>query len=129
MKSGIAISLALIILSVSLKDLTTYAAFRVNQSYIAEYLCINFDDADLMCSGKCFLERSLEINKEKDQQYPQSNLEKKQQLQYDFPKAMITIPVVVTDHAALPCATSLLCSQCYPEGVFHPPKERLWCFG
>ena len=122
MKNGIAVLLALIVLSVSLKDLLTYTAFRVNQSYIAEYLCINFDDAELMCSGKCFLERSLEVNKEKDQQHPNTNPEKKQQLQYDFPKVMMTIPAVVADQLAPPCVASLLFTQCDLEEVFHPPK-------
>lgn len=39
-----------------------WAWFKVNQTYIAQELCINRDKPELSCSGKCILSLTLKAN-------------------------------------------------------------------
>ena len=54
------------IVILSFKDVVTFLTFKYNQPYISKYLCINRNNQNLHCNGKCFLMQKL--NKEKGQQ-------------------------------------------------------------
>lgn len=52
----------LLVLSVSLKDVLTYAQFEVNRNYFEETYCINRNTVELNCHASCYLEKELNKN-------------------------------------------------------------------
>jgi hypothetical protein len=50
------------------------AAFKINQDYIAENLCINRFDAIPLCKGSCFLEDQLIKDQKEQQKSPELKL-------------------------------------------------------
>jgi hypothetical protein len=54
-----ALLMSFLILLTSLRELTTYVIFRLNQDYISRNLCKNRFKPELMCYGKCVLSNSL----------------------------------------------------------------------
>lgn len=64
MKNAIAISLLIIFSLASIKEATMYAFFKINQSAIVELFCINKEEPELKCEGKCHL--SAQIAKAND---------------------------------------------------------------
>ena len=55
MKKAITISLAFLLLLLSVRDLVTFAAFKLQQEAIAATLCVNKYEPIPMCLGSCFL--------------------------------------------------------------------------
>ena len=53
---------ALLILCVSLSELVYFAAFKVNQNYIAALLCENRTAQEMHCNGKCYLIKQVKKN-------------------------------------------------------------------
>lgn len=49
-----------------------YSLFKINQSYIAKYECIQKEDLDNICMGSCYLEK--EINHDDKQSSPIFNI-------------------------------------------------------
>jgi hypothetical protein len=64
MKKTLTISLAILLLLLSVRDLLTFAAFKIHQDTIAAELCINRYEVVPMCFGQCFLDQQIEINKD-----------------------------------------------------------------
>ncbi len=62
-------------------ELTVYVSFKINQDYIAKYLCINKDDPESTCHGCCQLKKELEKQQEQKQDLPQTE-NKKVEIQY-----------------------------------------------
>lgn len=56
------ILLILVLALPSLAKLCIYIDFKIDQDYIANNLCINIDKPELMCSGKCYLNKALNID-------------------------------------------------------------------
>lgn len=67
MRQGIAIFFAILMMSVSSKELIQYAAFKFNQEYISAVFCINKDKPEMKCDGKCYLKKTLDTSKEEKQ--------------------------------------------------------------
>jgi len=61
-KQIICILLSTIVLYTVTKDIWSIAFFKANQKYIAEALCINKDDSQSCCKGKCYLKKKLSEN-------------------------------------------------------------------
>lgn len=50
--------------------------YIINQDYIAEFLCVNKDNTELKCNGKCYLmQRLQEQNNEKQKNLPRIAME------------------------------------------------------
>lgn len=50
--------------------------YVINQDYIAEFLCVNKENIELQCNGKCYLMQKLSAqNEEKKQQLPKIAME------------------------------------------------------
>lgn len=62
MKKLLSITFIILILGLPSRDLLVFAYFNINQSYIANFLCINKDKPNQECNGKCFLK--IELNKQ-----------------------------------------------------------------
>ncbi len=50
--------------------------YIINQDYIAEFLCVNKENVELQCNGKCYLMQKMSAqNEEKKQQLPKIAME------------------------------------------------------
>ncbi|MEZ4954586.1 MAG: hypothetical protein R2825_13540 [Saprospiraceae bacterium] len=77
MKKAISILFAALILFCSMNNGIAFTFFKINQSQIAELHCINKDQPDLHCDGKCFFKKQFEERNDDQSPYaPWSNLEK-----------------------------------------------------
>ena len=65
MKLLTCISFCLLILAISMSELVTYGIFKYQQDYIAQNLCVNRFQPELMCYGSCVLEQQLEKEQER----------------------------------------------------------------
>jgi len=59
-KSLVSILLSTFILFMSLQNTFILVSFKINQDYIAEFLCVNKDKPELNCAGSCHLKESLD---------------------------------------------------------------------
>lgn len=70
MKKSILFILLLSFLYQSTSSIWIITSFYINQDYIAKNICINRFDTIPVCNGKCFLEKELSADAEKEQQIP-----------------------------------------------------------
>lgn len=67
-----------------------YFSFKINQDYIAKFLCVEKDKPDSTCHGCCQLKNRLEEHEEKKQELPQSETKKNDiQLFVNHPSSLI----------------------------------------
>ncbi|MEO6948427.1 MAG: hypothetical protein ABI123_02260 [Ginsengibacter sp.] len=76
MKSIGAIFLLFIFCSQIFSTYIIEADFLINQSFIAENLCVNKDKPVMKCKGKCYLSKKLNEQQNNDQQVPVSKNQK-----------------------------------------------------
>jgi len=62
-KQLLCILLSTFVLYTVTKDVWTYAFFKANQTFIAQALCIDKDDSQSSCKGKCYLKKKLSENR------------------------------------------------------------------
>ncbi len=71
MKQITATILAILVFAVSAKDVLLWASFKANQDFIAKTLCINRDQPEKKCNGKCQLTKKIaESKKESPEEAP-----------------------------------------------------------
>lgn len=70
MRKSILFILLLSFLYQSTSSIWIITSFYINQDYIAKNICINRFDTIPVCNGKCFLEKELSVDAEKEQQIP-----------------------------------------------------------
>jgi hypothetical protein len=120
------ILIAAILLQIG-STIAVVASFKINQDYIANYLCINRDKPELECKGKCVLMQRMqqELNdiKEHDRQKAQHIVEQEVLLFFQkFPPIAIFKSNFIFHKKLIintfdPSFTSLL----FTDAVFHPP--------
>lgn len=76
MKHLVAHILILSIFSFQFSELLIYIAFKINQDYIAENLCVEKDIEGSTCKGCCQLEKKLDEQQNKKEALPVSQSEK-----------------------------------------------------
>ncbi|HPG08346.1 MAG TPA: hypothetical protein P5275_12095 [Saprospiraceae bacterium] len=122
MKRVLALLLAFILLALSCKDLIIYTIYQLDQSFIVENYCINKDRPELLCSGRCFIEQqiTLDKNQKEDSAGIQTLLKSSPSEYYQHLIPFSLIPVrshlnqLVSNNPELPMSL-------YQEDVFHPP--------
>ncbi|WP_420603836.1 hypothetical protein [Flagellimonas sp.] len=76
MKHSIVYGFVLLYLIAMVRPIAPVLEYVINEDYIAEFLCINKDNVELQCNGKCYLmQRLSEQNEEKKQNLPKISLE------------------------------------------------------
>lgn len=60
-----------------IKDWVTVVQFKANRSFVARYMCVNRNNPDLKCNGKCFLMKKLKQSQNASK-YPPTKEELKQ---------------------------------------------------
>ncbi|WP_299577097.1 hypothetical protein [uncultured Sunxiuqinia sp.] len=99
-----------------------YLSFKINQDYIAEFLCIEKDIPDSNCQGCCQLKNKLEEHEKQKQEAPQSE-NKKYEIQLFADDSGIT-------QGQFPSSEIIGYQIVYTKGVllayslFHPPKDQ-----
>jgi len=112
----------MLITALAFKDLITYVHFQYNRDFIAENFCININTPEVMCSGTCYLQSSLEESHDQQTEWPNPITEEKVNLDYllsvdenrdltVFSNIQIESYFVVNNY-----------SHSYLKDVFHPPR-------
>lgn len=122
MKRAIAILLAILILSISLKDLAIYALFKANQEYLVANRCINRLTPEALCFATCVLTETLIESQE--QQDRQSGITVEQQVDMvyltDRPEYLPTLPI--WQQAVMPSKSIDLLPALHTIDIFQPPE-------
>ncbi len=103
-------------------QLGIYVSFKINQDYIAEFLCIEKDIPESTCQGCCQLKDKLEDHEKQKQELPQSENRK-----YDiqlFPAKQDFLLTMQPRVKELNCAPSQIRGILPSKAIFHPPKPQ-----
>ena len=76
-KQYISLFLIVLLTVLCIKDWVTVVQFKANRSFVARYMCVNRNNRDLKCNGKCFLMKKLKQSQEASK-YPPTKEELKQ---------------------------------------------------
>ena len=122
MKKLIAILLATLILSISLKDLAIYALFKANQDQLAETICINRFSPDELCQATCVFTQTIIDSQEQQENYPSTSLEKQQQVVFTMSPIILTKVLANFPPKIVPTKSFHFLSSTFISDVFHPPE-------
>lgn len=121
MKNTIAILLAILVLSVSMKDLAIYAAFKANQDYLAENVCINRFAPEELCFASCVLTTTIQ-DSQKQQELPSILLDNYQLILCPLAFEKINTKIWYTGLYQVPTSEVSWTSTSFLDDIFHPPQ-------
>jgi len=124
MKKAICYFLVLVFFSSQLNGLFTFVDFKINQDYIAKFLCIDKEKPMSTCNGKCHLSKQLKKQEKKEQkEHPQGSREKNEVLFSDDFQVSPAIDKNLFSQKHSPHSKHLdFSSQGFIEDIFHPPR-------
>jgi len=120
-KNTIAILLAVLILSVSMKDLAIYALFKANQEYLAENVCLNRFTPDDLCYASCVLTATIQNNQE-NQELPSILLDNYQLILCPIKSQKVSIPINLRFKKVTPVKQVAGVATTFLHDIFHPPE-------
>ncbi len=92
----------------------------MNQDYIEKNLCIKKDEPDNCCKGKCYLNKQLEEDEEKQKPQTSDNLKEKEDIQYC--ESVLTTLLGTFELTEIVSEYILTASLGIGISVFRPPK-------
>ena len=97
-------------------------SFKINQDYIAEFLCINKDIPESNCNGGCHLKKELNEQQEHQDAIPQSE-NKNSEIQFFSDQTDAICPAANHNQANLffPSNNTGILD---PGEIFHPPRKQ-----
>jgi hypothetical protein len=102
-------------------DLAILISFKINQDYIAEFLCIEKDIPDSACQGCCQLEKKLDEQEEQKQELPESSNRKSEIQFFSTKNELPSIPQQKSRQLISMNQNNYnLLTSCR---IFHPPKS------
>ncbi len=122
MKNAIAISLTLLILSISMKDLAIYALFKANQTYLTQNVCINRFAPEELCFADCVLTQAIIDSQEQHDQQSGISQESQVDVVYvldDFSKVSV---LTLWQQPIKPISTINWSSYALLTDIFQPPE-------
>lgn len=123
MKSFTAILFAFLIILGSHRDAFIYLSFKLNQTYIANNLCVKKDEPANSCCGKCVLKKQLDESQKKENEGENPSSEKKLipfiYVCSQLPNS-IKNPEVTLDHKFK--ISAAISNRLLTLGIFHPPR-------
>jgi hypothetical protein len=123
MKLFTAISLAVLVFAVTVKDVLIWSIFKLNQDFIAKTLCINRDKPEKKCNGKCQLTKK--IAESKDDSPSQAPVpepdEQKQVLSFNEILLLQIMSARTSDSKPLFAALTFTAQTCAID-IFQPPR-------
>ena len=101
----------------------TYISWRINQDYIAKYLCENKDKKELKCKGKCHLMKNLKKSEQQENiplplKLKELNLQPYIYSELQFLSVLVDMPVI--DHKGISYQKRIKIST-YCKNIFTPP--------
>ncbi|REJ84605.1 MAG: hypothetical protein DWQ44_04175 [Bacteroidetes bacterium] len=120
-KAIAAILLANVFLLQSFNKELIHAAFTLNEKFISEVLCINKNEPELNCHGKCYLNDQLEKEKEKEQD-PLAGSVDKSELQLFSGQSFVNIMIEFNGRLYKHCPCIYRLHEGLHSSVFHPPS-------
>ncbi len=121
MKKAFAILLAVLILSISLKDLAIYALFKANQEYLTENNCINRFSPEELCFATCVLTTTMQDSQEQKEQ-PGTLLDQNQKVVYVLDSFQKQVIVADLEQDIVPTKAVVLFPQTFLTSIFQPPE-------
>jgi hypothetical protein len=121
----LSIFLSICVISTSFVDIISITSFELGQSYVKENLCINKEEKQLTCEGKCFLTKMLEKNRSNDSEAP--GLKKSNLVSQYFVQSRNSISLAFKPKASIRQSfiyNSLEGSD-LETNVFHPPRHTV----
>lgn len=118
------ISTVLIVITLlnTMSNVAVISYFYSNQTYIAEAFCINKDNPELHCDGKCYLSQKLAALEQEQQQAMQNApvefnfIVFCSELDYQFLEPTTQQTIQYTNR------TDLAVHQCIINSIFEPPE-------
>jgi hypothetical protein len=96
--------------------------FYVNQEYIAKNLCVNRNQPQLHCNGKCHLAKQLREEDRKEHESPWSKTDNRSEIFYArLPDNNILKPAFTTLRINYPLFFNIGVPVDQPSAVFRPP--------
>ncbi len=121
MRKTVSISLAILLIILSAKDIVTWTSFKINQQTIANEWCMNSLKPELDCAGKCFLIQLLSESKD-HQSNPVLQWERPAEFNYILNSATLPqlsfSPSFGQSNFIQPVDSSIL----LVDDTFHPPN-------
>jgi len=111
----------MLVLSVSMKDLAIYAAFKANQDYLAENVCINRFAPEELCFAACVLTATIQDSQEQ-QQLPSILLDNYQLVLCPLAFDKVTSKVWVTKLPQVPRSEVSWTTTSFLDDIFQPPE-------
>jgi len=101
----------------------TYISWRINQDYIAKYLCENKDKKELKCKGKCHLMKNLKKSEQQENlplplKLKELNLQPYIYSELQFLSVLVDMPVI--DYKGISYQKRFKIST-YCKNIFTPP--------
>lgn len=99
-----------------------YLLFKVKQSYIATYLCEKRQDPGAHCQGKCYLQKRLKKETQRETQLP--GQDKRTTLDLLATVATVELQPVFLPALLVRCGFRYVLDFCTSPapGIFHPPQ-------
>jgi hypothetical protein len=124
MRKSISILFIVLIAALSAKDLLMWASFKLNQDYIANTLCENRFNADVMCNGKCYFNKKVkEGNEDNNTKTPfQKAVEQREIADVQDIFFLEAKPIEDTYQLSAHFAEPTFTSQSILADIFQPPQ-------
>ncbi|QHC86199.1 hypothetical protein AS589_16080 [Empedobacter brevis] len=121
MRKSILFILLLSFLYQNTSSIWIITSFYINQDYIAKNICVNRFDLIPVCNGKCYLQKELSADSEKEKQIPNIKVQEVQPLfcQIIYQYTLETLTVV---HLIYPEYSSEFLVSNMISSVFQPPE-------
>lgn len=102
-------------------DLIVFVSFKINQDYIAEFLCINKDEPESNCNGCCHLKKELDEQQESKESLPPQET-KNYEIQF-FTNDLRNDNLVINYKELIVLFYLKNTGIINPRSIFHPPKS------
>lgn len=96
--------------------------FQVNKAFIAEVLCINKDEPEILCSGKCYLNNQLEKTEDQQKDFPQSLKDKSELTLYFYEKEVLSESESIFRYHKTDFCNEIRVKSNYLNRLLRPPQ-------
>jgi hypothetical protein len=122
LKQAVAILLIITLGIQTFSKLVIEFNFEINRSYIAKNLCINRNNPESTCKGKCYLKKKLAADESQQQPASKNSIQKNLQLDLFLNKPLkidVSIAKEIILHHSLYRFSD---SQEFVKSIFEPPQ-------
>lgn len=123
MKKFLSLILLFAFLLPQLTKVGIFISFKANQDFIAKVLCINKEEPEMKCNGKCHLAKELNKTESKDQNSPITvNIKTETTLFLEARKTFHFSEIIQLTEKKSFVEIKQHYNYFFIDGVFHPPQ-------